>query len=464
MTLNFFSFLLVIFNYTRFVYSLYLLKRDESQKNIDYVKFSAIMCGPLAIKLLQLTVMSAPDIVKQEHFKFVFEDCCYHTLEETENMYVKDFKRSIHEDYIIKDSDLVGSGSIGQVYKCYCKTKCEYIAMKVKHPGINKNVDTTVYALKIVCFLLKPINQFHNVMIQYINNIYLQIDYNQESINTLTLKDKFKNESIVVIPDIYNYSSNFIMMSYHDAKNYNEVSEHSKLLASMYVNFIYLTSTLVYDYLHADLHHGNWKIIENGNDIKILIYDCGIMCSTGDINFNIKIVDIVASGRAKFMEVFDLIIKNDPKIKNKIDKHRHKFLTIADPNNNLKSSESFGIFLRKMIELRILQDKNIINLMTSISIIGETPKKSVDIFIKYIMFPTGTTALLYHVYLDILVKMNKFKDLENFLKVYLNNSKNNDGKTYSEIYQDWLYEEFGHKKGYIVTDIIYKLFFPEPLV
>ena len=464
MIFNFFKFVVIIYKYSRFVYSLYLLKRDESEKNIEFVKQCATASGPLAIKLLQFTVMSASDIIKPEHFKFVFEDCCYHTLEETEKLYLQDFGKSIHEDYIIKENDVVGSGSIGQVYKCFCKKTNEYIAMKVKHPCINDNVDITVYALKIVCFLLQSINHFHYIFIQYIDNIYLQIDYKQESINTMTLKEKFKNESLVVIPEIYNYSCNFITMSYHEAKNYNEVSQHHKLLASMYINFIYLTSTLIYDFLHADLHHGNWKIIENGNDIKILIYDCGIMCHTGDLDFNIKIVEISASGRCRFMEVFDLIIKNNPKLKNRIDKNRHKFLELATYKSNVKSTQTLSLFLRRMLKLRLLQDKNIINLMTSISIIGDTPKQSIDVFIKYIMFPTGTTALLYHVYLDFIVKIGKFKDLENFLKDYLMNSKNKDGKTYTEIYQDWLYEEFGHKKGYIVTDIIYKLFFPEPLV
>jgi predicted Ser/Thr protein kinase len=377
-------------------------------------------------------------------------------------LYLQDFGNSIHEDYIIKENDVVGSGSIGQVYKCFCKKTNEYIAMKVKHPGINNNVDITVYALKIVCFLLQSINHFHYVFIQYIDNIYLQIDYTQESINTIKLKEKFKNERIVVIPEIYNYSSNFITMSYHDAKNYNEVNHQQQLLASMYINFIFLTSTLVYDYLHADLHHGNWKIIENGNDIKILMYDCGIMCETGDIDFNIKLVDITASGRCRFIEVFDLIIKNNPKLKNKIDKHRHEFMDLTSyDNKSIKSTQTLSLFLRKMLKLRLIQDKNIINLITSISIIGDTPKQSVEVFIKYIMFPTGTTALLYHVYLDLIIKMGTFKDLELFLREYLITSKNKDGKTHTEIYQDWLYEEFGHKKGYIVTDIIYKLFFPE---
>jgi hypothetical protein len=284
---------------------------------------------------------------------------------------------------------------------------------------------------------------------------FLQIDYIQEAKNTKQLKYNFRNEDIVVIPEIYNSSSNFIIMSYHEAKKFSQVSEHSQLLASMYMNFIYLTSILVHDYLHADLHQGNWKIIEHENDIQILIYDCGIMCSTNDLNLNKKIIDIVSSGRRKFFKMFDII--SDSKSKVKIDKYRKELETIIDTGEeNMSTTECFTRFLRKLIDLRLLNDKNLINMLTSISIIGDTPNKSISIFTKYILYPTGTNSLLFHIYIDILNKMNKFTEFKNFLINYLDDDP---GK--KQLYQDWLFEEFGHRKAYILTDIIYNQFFPK---
>ena len=38
------------------------------------------------------------------------------------------------------------------------------------------------------------------------------------------------------------------------------------------------------------------------------------------------------------------------------------------------------------------------------------PKKNIDVFIKYILFPFGTTAILYHLYVDILILyMNSYR-------------------------------------------------------
>jgi ubiquinone biosynthesis protein len=176
--------------------------------------------------------MGRNDLLNTDKLNYVFEDCNTHSLKETEDMYLKDFGNSIYDDYDFDENSMViGSGSIGQVYKCYCKSKKKYIAIKVKHPDINKNVNKTVFALRIVCFILKPINIIHNICMEYINNIYLQIDYIQEAKNTIKLKENFKNEDRIIIPEVYEYSKNFIFMSYHEGKKYSEVSTKSQLIS-----------------------------------------------------------------------------------------------------------------------------------------------------------------------------------------------------------------------------------------
>jgi hypothetical protein len=397
--------------------------------------------------------MSNHHLLKTNKLDFVFENCDIHSLKITEEMYQQDFGKSIYQDFEFNFNNLVvGSGSIGQVYKCYSKSRSEYVAIKVKHPGINKTVNETVIALRIVCFILKYVNPFHNICMEYINNIYLQIDYIQEAENTVKLKNNFINESVVVIPEIYGYNTNFIIMSYHEGKKYNEVSEKTQYIASMYLNFIYLTSILVHDFLHADLHYGNWKIIEDP-EIKILIYDCGIMCTTDNIELNRTILAILSSGRPAFIKLLDIFKDVEPKLTKRIDKYRPEFEKILVMDDSVSPNECFKIFIRKVLDLRLVTKKNLINLLTSIGIIGEAPKKSIDLFVKYILYPTGTNSLLYHIYIGILSKMNKFNELKNYYIDYL--AQDPDKK---KIYDDWLYEEFGHKKGYILTDIIYNLF------
>ena len=445
--------LVYIFRYIKFIYSLYVFNKNGNDYNIEYIRKCANSCGPLAIKLLQLIITSCPEFIKSDKLNFVFEDCSIHDFKDTEKMYQKDFGRSIHEDYIFGKDCVIGSGSIGQVYKCYCKKTDQFVAIKVKHPGINENVDKTVSSIKFVCFLLRFINKYHTIFMEYINNIYLQIDYIQEVKNTQRLKYNFRNEECIIVPEIYNFTCNFIIMSYHSSKTINQVNDHSKLLASMYMNFFYLTSVLVHDYLHADLHNGNWKIIENGNNVKLFIYDCGIMCRTGNLKLNEKIIDIVSGGRRRFMNFFDVI--SDKKFKLKLKDRQELENICLIPEEQASTAEVLTKFVRKTIDLNLLTDKNFINLLTSICILGETPKKSISVFVRYILYPRGTNALLYHIYIDFLEKMDKFKEFRNYLINYLDNLPEK-----KELYSNWLFKEFGHRKGHILSNIIYNQFFP----
>jgi len=384
--------------------------------------------------------------------QFVLEDCNVHTFKETEKLYLKEYNRDINEDYIISESSVVGSGSIGQVYKAYCKKRNEYIAIKVKHPNIDSNVRSMVYALKIICFFLRPINKFHNFIMEYIDGIYLQIDYIQEAKNTIKLKNDFHDETCIVIPEIINYSNNFICMSYHEGKLYKNVSEQSKLIASMYINFFYIISLVVYDFLHADLHFGNWKIIEKENDVQLLIYDCGIMCSTGDTNLNKEILENTFN-RRNFMKILDSIKKIDPCI---CIKEQYKVELEKIIRFDISSSECLTMFLNKLNDYNLVKNKNIFRMMSSIAIIGETPAKSVSAITKYIYSQLESNTILYHIHVGLLTKMDKFRKLKEY---YIRQIEENSD--YKEDYLKWLYDEFGHKKGSILDTIIYNKFFPK---
>jgi hypothetical protein len=92
-------------------------------------------------------------------------------------------------------------------------------------------------------------------------------------------------------------------------------------------------------------------------------------------------------------------------------------------------------------------------MLTSIAIMGETPSKSVATITKYIYSQLDSNAILYHLHLGLLKKMNKFHDLKTY---YENKIETSD----KEQYFNWLFEEFGHRKGNVLDTIIYNKFFP----
>ena len=453
-------FLVYIIKYSYFVYGLYKLNKHHSDKNIKYVNDCAISCGPMAIKLLQLIIMIDKNLLKTDKLNFIFENCIEHTFDKTCDMYFKEFGHSITDDYEFHlfDGPIVGSGSIGQVYKAYCKKRKEYIAIKVKHPGIDKLVNKTIFSLKIVCYIFKFMNIYHSIFIEFINNIYLQIDYTQEAKNTIKLKNNFINEKCIIVPEIYSYSDNFIIMSYHHGEQYNNVDEKSQMISSMLINFFYMTSLLVHDFLHADLHYGNWKIIKENNELKLLIYDCGIMCSTGDLNLNKRIMTCVYN-RKNLINLIDIMKERDPlnkRLNKRLDKHRKEIEEVILYSDD--SSKCLRKFMNKLIELKLWNDKDFIRILSSIAIIGDTPKKSVQTFTKYIHSNLTSNTILFHTYLGILKKMDMFHELINFFIQDIDSDPIN-----KELYENWLFEEFGHKKGYLLNNIIYNKFYPENL-
>ena len=108
------------------------------------------------------------------------------------------------------------------------------------------------------------------------------------------------------------------------------------------------------------------KVIENGNDIKLFIYDCGIMCSTGNRKINEQIIDIVSGGRHHFMKFFDFI--SDKKIEIPFKQHQELENICSICEEQASTSEVLTKFIRKTIDLNLLNNKNFINILTSIAI------------------------------------------------------------------------------------------------
>ena len=442
-----------IVKYSQFIYALYRLTKNETAQNVKFVNRTAKRCGPLAIKLLQCIVMGGHEeknLIKTHELDFVLEDYYVHSLEET-------MKVDTFNDYIL--GDVVGSGSIGQVYKAFSKKRKEYVAIKVKHPGTDKLVQETVSAVKLVCYIFKCINKFHYIMMEYINNIHLQIDYIQEAKNTIKLNELYKNERCIIIPEIINYSDNFIIMSYHEGKSFKCISPREQLLASMYVNFFYMESLIIHDFLHADLHFGNWKVIGEGNELQVLIYDCGIVCSTGDLSINQEIMNNIFN-RRNFIKILDIVKRVDPTNKKlkRFGYYRNKIENSIQYDNS--SAECFTKFVHKVTEYRLFRDRNINNILNSIAVIGEAPSKSISVFTKYIQSTnynqstSSSNSVLFHIYCGFLEKIGKFTELKNYFLHDIASSPEN-----AIIYNDWLFEEFGHRNGNILTNLIYQKFF-----
>jgi hypothetical protein len=82
-----------------------------------------------------------------DDLEFVFENCNFHELAETNLYYLEDFGKTLDHDFT--DISLVASGSIGQVYKAFSREHNCFVAIKSKQTGYNNMIDNNKYI--VIC-------------------------------------------------------------------------------------------------------------------------------------------------------------------------------------------------------------------------------------------------------------------------------------------------------------------------
>jgi hypothetical protein len=250
------------------------------------------------------------------------------------------------------------------------------------------------------------------------------------------LRESFKDETLVIVPEIYNYSENFIIMEYIPGISFENCDK--KVLYSMYTTIIFMISVFCFDLLHGDLHYGNWKITENGN---IVIYDSGIVYTSNDLNFNKNLMYYVLNGNYEKLLHY---VKADPK------KIKKVINLLKIENEGLIAGDKIKNFLNRSLEYRLIKNTYLINLLNCVGILGETQKISLNIFTKYVYTPGDSNAVMIYTYIDLLNKMGIFKELKTFFEKWMAEDPEN-----KIVHNEWLMENFGHTESVIVSDIIY---------
>ena len=292
----------IIYNNYKFISIIYYITNNDLNllniKETNILKNNIIDGGPICIKFMQWYLSN--NIITHnkninEIFEDIFDNCPKHSLKFTQTLFNKDFNKNIYDIIDINDLEIIGSGSIGQVYK----TKLingKTVAMKVKHPNINKIITNQKIIINIFIYLqqydfFRNSLNLHFDLNGFVNDLYLQINFKNEVFNCLKLKNNFKNNNLIIIPEIYYYSNNIIIYSYEEGIEFENLSiiKKQKIGLSFYSM---LVKMVMYDnFIHGDLHKKNWKIRKINNELKIILYDFGLCyyLISNDINKDIWI-------------------------------------------------------------------------------------------------------------------------------------------------------------------------------
>ena len=448
-----FLFIRDIWNCVRYVYSLYRVYRCETDINAVRVKRAANRCGAIGNKLLQFLVSTEGFFSSafKRKFDYVLDRCDNHSFQSTLAMYYDDFARDLFADFDICASDVnpIGSGTIGQVYKFYYPTLGKHVAVKVKHPGADKQAQRFAASLTRVMWFIEKFHKlpFASILKEFLINVSLQLDYIVEADNMQRMHNNFKNEHHIVVPEVYACSSNFIVMSYHEGISFNDIADNKlRTNVSLDVYLFMLDSIINHDFLHCDLHVGNWKVgLKPDGSHDFIVYDCGLTSAVGDKDTCKNIV--ISMLNDDYLELGKIMV---PDWKNQaLWPELAEFIkeVVAAPNRTY--AERYGDLFKKALSFGMPLNTYVIHVLQGVLLCLQVINVS-RLRLSRVIGNSGNCKEVMLCYnLAMLRKIGKYPSLTKSFEEWANEDPNT-----RRVFEEWLEETFGHKDESVFVDIM----------
>lgn len=188
------------------------------------------------------------------------------------------------------DREPLAAASIAQVHTAKLKTGHE-VVVKILRPGVQEQIENDLAVLKLIAGLadrywqhgkrLRPLE----VVSEYQNTIFDELDLMREAANTAQLKRNFKCNNMLYVPEIYwDYCRPEVMVQERiygtpisDMAALQASGANIQLLAENGVE-IFFTQVFHHNFFHADMHPGNIFVITTDPDHpKYAAVDFGIV-------------------------------------------------------------------------------------------------------------------------------------------------------------------------------------------
>lgn len=271
---------------TFFVNILYFKITNKLSDNLLKLLHNIInLNGCVLIKMIQWTLNNIKifytdinginsDIILNIFDNF-YEDCYIHNLNYTKKLFKNEFNINFEDEYELYDLDNIKSGSIAQIYKAKFKNSFNNnnIAIKVVHPELHYQI----FFPKLLSIIINKLFFFPFSFDSFFDNLDSQICMNKEFENMKFFYNKYFDNSMIIIPKPILSSNNILIMEYIEGNKFDDIdisiNEKQKLILiiTLFIKDNYYFS----EFIHSDLHDGNWKIIKINNIYKIIIYDFG---------------------------------------------------------------------------------------------------------------------------------------------------------------------------------------------
>ena len=259
---------------------------EQFRKNARKILDTFISLGPVYIKLGQW-LSSRADILPQpylEELSKLQDSVPSAPFDQVKPIIERDIG-PIDEKFDEIDPNSISGASLGQVYRG--SISGQQIVVKVKRPGIEKVVAQDLKVLKkVLPFALRFVDpnlrySAKAMLSQFIETIYEEMDYTNESQNLKTIKKDMENSNKVIVPTVYDdfSSKNVLTMEYlpgikvTDVQALDEMGIDREQLV-IDVHKVFFTMLLKHSVFHADPHPGNISVTDDG---KLILYDYGMV-------------------------------------------------------------------------------------------------------------------------------------------------------------------------------------------
>lgn len=292
------------YQYTKLIYQInQYINIYQNKKSHDIIYLEKIIrtiknTGSVAIKFCQWIIPKLEIIYLEENeilsehkpiwlkkLEELYEDCNQHGLEYTIQEYQRIFNEKLTDNYEILD--ILGSGSIGQVYLIKSKPLTQYsipqeYVLKILHP----NVKNEIYYFRLYYHFVKRIPTIKRYIQKYfpfdiggfINDFEIQSNFINESNNLLTFQEDYRENNMIIIPNLIKCSQNIMIMSYEKGVTFEDSNiddYHKSKIALLLTGFI-RNNQQICNFHHGDLHKGNWKVkFCSDNKYRLIVYDYG---------------------------------------------------------------------------------------------------------------------------------------------------------------------------------------------
>ncbi len=227
--------------------------------------------GPIFVKFGQL-LSTRPDLVPAdiaEELDHLQDNVAPFSSETFIDIVEKNLKNPVDTLFKAFDAKPLASASVAQVHTAVLHSG-EEVVVKVIRPGLEPTIEKDTLLLRMLAQLVEKFasdgKRFRPVEVvdDYRNTIFDELDLAREGANASQLRRNFENSELLYIPQVYwDYSTRNVLVlervygiSVSDMEQIQAQNTNLKLLAERGVE-VFFTQVFEHNFFHADMHPGN---------------------------------------------------------------------------------------------------------------------------------------------------------------------------------------------------------------